>query len=49
MSDKTKCKECETILEVDDAIKNSGIFFCSEECSTEHDSKKLEDRHGCCC
>jgi hypothetical protein len=49
MFGKTRCKECGMTLEADDAIKNSGNLFCSEECATEYDAKKSEDGHGCCC
>lgn len=47
MFGKVKCKQCGTILEGQEALKNSGNTFCSEKCSDEYRHNSKDE--GCCC
>lgn len=48
MFGKIKCNQCGTILEGEDALKMSGITFCSESCAQEY-KKTSNNSCNCCC
>jgi len=43
MFGKIKCKQCGTVLMAENAIKESGTVFCSEEHAKQY-SKKSQDK-----
>lgn len=48
MFGKTKCIQCGTVLDGENALKMSGNIFCSENCAEKH-QKTSNDNRNCCC
>ena len=48
MFGKMKCQQCGTVLEGQEALKNSGSTFCSENCADGY-KKSTDDKNQCCC
>lgn len=49
MLGKINCVQCGAILDSNNALKNSGNLYCSEQCSEKHrrDSNDKQGRYCC--
>ncbi|MBD0269813.1 metallothionein [Pseudanabaena sp. FACHB-2040] len=46
---KCACSSCLCVMDVGTAIEKDGQYYCSEACSTNHESGAGCGHHGCSC